>query len=108
MLKIFLDNIGRTVLGDVTEADGLKLKVKNPAILSYELSNNQVRVNMYPFIVPEFLKTQTDCEWDVTAAGVVNTEIDLDPRIISQYNNIFNKQVLVEPITSEKVINLFE
>jgi len=89
------DHIGRTVIIHTQP---------NP-------ENGQLQVQSFPYIFMEFLTDKEKNNWTFTKSSIVLSDIDLDDRIIQQYNNINNPQPPVsQPDASAEpeVIKLFD
>ena len=57
-LTVFVDSVGRTVLGEVLEQNKHTMTVKNPAIVHVQpnAQTGQISVQLIPFFFKEFLK----------------------------------------------------
>jgi hypothetical protein len=120
-LIVFLDAIGRTILGEeAPEQDSEALAVKNPVVLHVVPDQSgRMSVQLLPLFFREFLASHDD---DVTFKFKLNSitlsDIEtLDFRLSAQYNQLFGKSSLFVPpqggiVTPEKksdrVINLFD
>jgi hypothetical protein len=102
-LKIILDPIGRTILGEcVGNCSGEEssccdvLKLKNPVVLHIVPADNQgkMSVQLLPLFFREFLADKSaDVVFSYPKDKVVVTDIDaLDFRLQGQYAQIFNPQ----------------
>lgn len=123
---VFLDTVGRTVLGELASQDTNDTKVINPVILNVvPADGGRMTVQLYPLFFREFLADKTE---DVTFTFKNNlitaTNIEaIDFRLLAQYAQLFNKNnVFVPPGTTPQqalntapqqtsnnsVINLFD
>jgi len=101
---VFLDTVGRTVLGELASVDATDTKVINPVILNVvPADGGRMTVQLYPLFFREFLADKTD---DVTFTfknnliTVTNIEA-IDFRLLAQYAQLFNKNnVFVPPGTA--------
>jgi len=92
-LVVFVDGIGRTLVGDQTSSDKSTLTVKNPAILHVQPNQQtgQISVQLVPFFFKEFQKGGGDSTWTFKKDNVtLAEEMELDERLLSQYNNMFS------------------
>lgn len=94
-LTVFVDSVGRTVVGVPVEETTKVLTVKNPAIVHVQPNpqTGQISVQLIPFFFKEFLKDQTkgDTTWEFLKANVtVAKDIDLDDRLVTQYTNMYS------------------
>ena len=123
-LVIFLDAIGRTILGEVipTDIDTGVLSVKNPVVLHVVPDNaGRMSVQLLPVFFREFLADrEDDAVFDFKTANITISKIEtLDFRLQSQYGQLFGKSNnfvpptggIVTPDTTgtpSKVVNLFD
>ena len=107
------DHIGRTVVGKSVEETDTTVTLNNPVIIHTQPNpeNGQLQVQSFPYIFMEFLTDKEKNYWTFTKSSIVLSDIDLDDRIIQQYNNINNPQPPVsQPDASAEpeVIKLFD
>ena len=128
-LVLFLDPIGRNILGEEIKSDNKnELLIKNPVILHIgDSGGGKMSVQLLPLFFREFLADKSaDVVFSYSADKITKTDIDaFDFRLQSQYNQIFSKQsTFVTPQTqapqtqapqteqakqpSNSVINLFD
>ncbi len=92
-IKVFVDHVGHTIVGEVLSNQKDTLKVKNPAILIASPNNNgQLTVQLVPLFFKEFVKISSRENGSVftyNKARIVESEIDLDDRLLEQYVNMF-------------------
>lgn len=97
---IFLDNLSRTVIGEMNEklSTDTKLAVNNPAILDIapNAEGRQLQLRMIPILFKEFQANKDEAvTWHYNRDHVVMSEnIDLDFRIIAQYQQMFSNIAL--------------
>jgi hypothetical protein len=117
---LFLDSVGRTILGESVEntANSNILKVKNPVVIMINGDKTgRMSVQLFPLFFREFL---ADKESDVVLSylkdKITESNIDtLDFRLQAQYSQMFNKNNTFVPPqeqpaqqTDGGVINLFD
>lgn len=111
-IKVFIDHVGHTIVGDVLSDEGGSLKVKNPAILIASPNNNgQLTVQLVPVFFKEFVKlTERDkgAVFSYNNSRVVSSEIALDDRLLEQYVNMFKPAQKVETSSEAPTIKLFD
>ena len=116
-LKVILDPIGRTILGEVAESSDSSISLKNPVILHIVPADNsgKMSVQLLPLFFREFLADKTgDVVFTYDKSRVTATDIDaLDFRLQTQYAQLFNKSnsFITPEAASEdsgKVVNLFD
>ena len=123
-LVIFLDAIGRTILGEVNSESSTEniLSVKNPVVLHVVPDNaGRMSVQLLPVFFKEFLAArEDDAIFEFKRSNITESTIDtLDFRLQSQYQQLFGKgNIFVPPTgnivtpdtagTPSKVVNLFD
>ena len=114
-IKTIVDHIGRTVVGKVTAETKSSLTLFNPVIIHVQpdQQTGQLQVQSFPYIFMEFLKDKDKNNWTFDKSSISVSDVDLDERIITQYENINNpKPPIQEPQqgTGEEpeVIKLFD
>ena len=95
-ITVFLDYLGRNIIGELVESDSTSLKVKNPVILHVPPSpdnSGRMSVQLYPLFFREFLADKTeDVVFTFLKDKIVETSIEaIDFRLQSQYAQMFNK-----------------
>lgn len=115
-LTVFVDNIGRTVLGEVVSDTETELVVKQPAILHVvpNQQTGQISVQLLPFFFKEFATSEAkDVTWTFLKQHLtISNGLKLDGKIISQYDNMYSP--IVNPNTAPvdggdtKVVKLFD
>jgi hypothetical protein len=93
-LTVFVDGIGRTLIGELVSSNTKILEVKNPAILHVQPNQQtgQISVQLVPFFFKEFLSGgQGHTTWEfVKNTVVVSKDVAIDNRLKEQYNNMFS------------------
>ena len=113
-IKTIVDHIGRTVVGVLKKEDTKTITLFNPVIVHVQPDPNsgQLQVQSFPYIFMEFLKDKDKNNWTFDKSSISVSDVELDGRIITQYENINNPQ---PPLTHEQgpgeepeVIKLFD
>ena len=118
-LTVFVDNIGRTVMGELDKDTKTELVVNNPAIIHVvpNQQTGQISVQLLPFFFKEFTKPSDDpAKWTFNKANLTkSTGIVLDDKIVSQYDGLYSPIVtpdsspVVAPNAGDsKVVKLFD
>ena len=111
-IKTIIDHIGRTVVGAVTNEDTKTITLFNPVIIHVQpdAQSGQLQVQSFPYIFMEFLKDKDQNNWTFTKSAICTSDVELDDRIITQYENINNPQPPVQetPAEEPEVIKLFD
>jgi len=105
-LITFLDNVERTIIGELVFEDNEILKVRNPVVVNIVPQENQMALQLLPVFFKEFLGDK-DAEVMYTYKTASVTRIDFeggfDFRLYEQYNNIFNPSPIVVPAGAGRV-----
>ena len=92
--SVFVDGIGRTILGETVTDNKTVLEVKNPAIVHVQPNQQtgQISVQLVPFFFKEFQKgDKNDSVWVWLKSNIVTSkELSLDERLMQQYTNMFS------------------
>lgn len=114
-LTVFVDGIGRTVVGEVVDDNDTTLVVKNPSIIHVvpNPQTGQISVQLLPFFFKEFTKsTAGDVDWTFNKATLTtNTGIDLDDKIVTQYSSMYSPIIAPDAVGAggdPKVVKLFD
>ena len=92
--KTIVDHIGRTVIGNVVKEDAKTLTLNNPVIIHVQpdQQSGQLQVQSFPYIFMEFLKDKEQNNWTFNKTVISVSDVELDDKIITQYENINNPQ----------------
>ena len=125
-LVVFLDTIGRTILGEVASfPESPTLKIKNPVVLNVAAAEGgRMSVQLFPLFFREFLGDKSeDVIFEYNKASITQTSIEaVDFRLAGQYAQLFNKNNVFVPAGTvqqaqegvasnqdgSKVVNLFD
>ena len=105
-LTVFVDGMGRTIVGELNSETKLSLKVKNPSVIHVQPNpqSGQIQVQLLPFFFKEFSKQGTgeDATWEFLKANVVRASgLELDDRLKLQYKNMYS--VIQQPVAPVSV-----
>lgn len=108
-IKTIIDHIGRTVIGTAVNEDANTITLNNPVIIHVQpnAQTGQLQVQSFPYVFMEFLteESRNKNHWTFNKASVVLSEVELDDKIVMQYNNINSPP---KPQPEPEVIKLFE
>lgn len=115
---VFVDGIGRTILGEVVSENDVALQVKNPVMVVVQqvpsqLPNQQpqLQVQLMPLFFQEFIdstKRDNGTVFEYLKANIARVvQLDLDEKIVSHYSRIFNPSSIITPNVETPVIKLF-
>jgi hypothetical protein len=99
-LSAFLDYVGRTVIGEITEETETQIKVKNPVILSMVTTpDNRMSIQLLPLLFRDFLaEKESDVTFFFNKSYITQTDVEaLDFRLQAQYSQIFNPSNIIVP-----------
>ena len=97
---VFVDSIGRAILGEVAEGPEDQVCVKKPVIIHVQPNQQtgQIAVQLIPYFFKEFNTTEDDTVWKFPANSVVVSDgLTLNEQLLSQYTNIVNAPVGGQP-----------
>jgi hypothetical protein len=86
-----IDQIGRTIIGKFFKEDAATITLSNPVILHVQPDQGgQIQVQSFPLFFFEFINkaNRDNNNWTYTKSSIVTSDVDLDDRIISQYDKI--------------------
>tara|TARA_R100001163_G_C4938338_1_gene111292 strand:- start:82 stop:435 length:354 start_codon:yes stop_codon:yes gene_type:complete len=112
-IKTIVDHIGRTVVGKVQKEDTKTITLNNPVIIHVQPNSQtgQLQVQSFPYLFMEFIKgdDKSQNNWTFYKSAVAVSDVDLDDKILEQYENI-NKppSAIVTPDQEPEVIKLFD
>tara|TARA_R100000315_G_scaffold62389_2_gene43672 strand:+ start:1134 stop:1547 length:414 start_codon:yes stop_codon:yes gene_type:complete len=112
-IKTIIDHIGRTVVGRVTGETKDDVTLFNPVIIHVQpdQQSGQLQVQSFPYIFMEFLKDKDKNNWTFSKTSISTSDVELDERIIQQYENINNPAPPVQQGQNQndgEVIQLFD
>jgi len=93
---VFVDSIGRAILGEVAEGPKDQVCVKKPVIIHVQPNQQtgQIAVQLIPYFFKEFNTTEQDTIWKFPANSVVVSEgLALNEQLLGQYTTIVNAPV---------------
>ena len=103
-LTVFVDSVGRTILGEEVNSNDTSVVVKNPAIIHVvpNQQTGQISVQLLPFFFKEFSKSDTSGEstatWSFNKNNITLSDgIELDDKLVAQYSNMYSPIVTPEP-----------
>jgi hypothetical protein len=99
-IVVFLDYVGRTILGELSSEDENKLNVKNPVVLSTSPTpDNRMSIQLFPLFFREFLaEKEADVVLSYNKETITTTDIEaIDFRLQAQYAQIFNNSNVYAP-----------
>lgn len=115
-MVVFLDYVGRTILGELLEEKPEALSVRNPVILHVvPADGGRMSIQLLPLFFREFLADKSgDVVFDFLKNNITKTDVEaLDFRLNAQYSQMFNKSntfVVPQPEESNtpNVVKLFD
>lgn len=112
----FVDNIGRTVYGELVSKTETVLQVKNPAVINVQVAQNgSLSVSLLPLFLGELISPETrknGTVWDFNLSSITLGDVVVDSRLDQQYANVFNtlnvQAPTTPPVGDTPVIKLFD
>lgn len=114
---VFVDSIGRAILGEVAEGPEDQVCVKKPVIIHVQPNQQtgQIAVQLIPYFFKEFNTTEDDTVWKFPADSVVVSDgLTLNEQLLSQYTSIVNAAPAGAPAAGQEpskepgVVKLFD
>jgi len=105
-----IDHVGRNIIGKLVGETEQTITLNNPVILHCQpQQNGQLEVQTFPLFFFEFLdkgfKNQNN--WTYTRSNIVESDVVLDERLLSQYEKLNTPAVEVpQPSTAPRVISI--
>ena len=110
-LTVFLDNIGRTIIGKIASQDDVVMSVQNPALVHIQANpqNNQLQLQILPLFFKEFQADKNQpTVWNFKKANITTAEsIPFAAQFTAQYEQMF-QQAASAPQGNPEVIKLFD
>ena len=116
-IKTIIDHIGRTVVGEAASEDKTTITINNPVIIHVQPDpqSGQLQVQSFPYLFMEFIKgDKKQNNWTFHKSAISTSDVELDDKIITQYNNINSPQPAQDPAQAPagqeepEVIKLFD
>lgn len=110
-LTVFLDTIGRTIIGKIAKEDDATLSIENPALVHIQTNpqTNQLQLQLLPLFFKEFQADRSQpTVWNYKKANITTSEnIPFAQEFVAQYSQMF---VTAQPPPQEsaRVIRLFD
>ena len=110
---IAIKSQGETVIGELVERTETSVRVKNPASLYIQpTQNGQLTVQLFPVFFGELLdasKRSDGTVWTYNTVGAsIGEDIAFDEKLVGQYTKIFNPSPIITPEGSGRVVKLFD
>jgi len=114
-VTVFLDTIGRIIIGEVVSQDKTTTKIQNPAVVHIQTQpqTNQLQLQILPLFFREFLADRNvPTVWSFKNENIAPSEgIELSPQFIAQYKQGF-APITAAPASNEnkpvEVVKLFD
>jgi hypothetical protein len=112
-LTVFLDSIGRTIIGKIHNETESTLSVENPALVHIQANpqTNQLQLQILPLFFREFQDNRTaPTVWNYKKATITTSEqIVFANQFVQQYEQIFQSVAQPEtPASEPEVVKLFD
>ena len=110
-LTVFLDNIGRTIIGKILKEDDQVLSIENPALVHIQANpqTSQLQLQILPLFFKEFQADKSQpTVWNYKKNNITTSEeIPFAIQFTAQYEQMFKPSEPVAPKQTE-VIKLFD
>lgn len=109
-LTVFLDNIGRTIIGNLQDENETTLSIENPALVHIQASpqNGQLQLQLLPLFFKEFqLDKAASTVWNYRKDSITTANtVEFHPQFQAQYSQLFSAPS-PQP-SSPEVVKLFD
>lgn len=109
---VFLDNLGRIIIGKVTAQDKETTTVENPALVHIQPhpQSNQLQLQLLPLFFREFQADKTlATAWKFRNAHITpSVNVELSPQLLAQYDQVFAAPQSAAAQKSTEVVKLFD
>lgn len=109
-LTVFLDNIGRTIIGKIVNQDDSVLTIENPALVHIQPNSqtNQLQLQILPLFFKEFQADRNQpTVWNFKKSNITTSEnIPFAPQFVAQYEQMFQPPQTTPQ--ENKVVKLFD
>lgn len=113
-LTVFLDNIGRTIIGKVVSENETTLSVENPALVHIQANpqTSQLQLQILPLFFKEFQADKTEATvWNYNKSNITTSNpITFAFQFEAQYEQLFAvaSQQAAQAQSEPEVVRLFE
>ena len=111
-LTVFLDNIGRTIIGKIVKENDDLLTIENPALVHIQANpqTNQLQLQILPLFFREFQADRSQpTVWNFKKQNITTSEqIPFAVQFTAQYEQMFRVVEQAPPQKEPEVIKLFE
>lgn len=108
-LIVFLDSVGRTIIGKTADETTETISVRNPALVHIQANpqTNQLQLQILPLFFKEFQEDKSvPTVWEYKKATIViANDIGFAQQFIAQYEQLFAPP---QPQGEPKVVKLFD
>lgn len=109
---VFLDNLGRIIIGKVTAQDKETTTVENPALVHIQPhpQSNQLQLQLLPLFFREFQADKAlSTAWKFRNANITpSVDVELSPQLLAQYEQVFAAPQSAAAQKSTEVVKLFD
>ena len=105
-----IDQIGRTVVGEKKDESADTITISNPVIIHVQpdQQTGQLQVQSFPYLFMEFIKGEDKANnWIFHKSAIAVSDVELDDKIIAQYQSINTPQTETE-VEEPEVVKLFD
>lgn len=107
-LTVFLDSVGRTIIGNIVEETDNQLVIENPALVHIQpnMQTNQLQLQILPLFFKEFQSDKNNATvWTFNKSAITtSTNVTFAEQFVAQYNQLFGAPAAKQP----EVVKLFD
>lgn len=109
----FIDHIGRLIIGQLANSTATTISVRNPAIIHMQPTpDGRMNIQTIPLFFRDFVAEANRGEgtiWEFNRNQLVlGTSVQIDARLLAQYDAVFAAPAAPAPVKQPDVIKLFE
>lgn len=108
-LIVFLDNVGRTIIGKISRETETFVSVENPALVHIQANpqTNQLQLQILPLFFKEFLQDKgAPTIWNYKKSNMtIADDMQFNVQFVAQYEQIFQPP---QPQGEPKTVKLFD
>tara|TARA_R110000868_G_scaffold241956_2_gene497509 strand:+ start:171 stop:515 length:345 start_codon:yes stop_codon:yes gene_type:complete len=110
---LFIDNVGRTLLGEQVNKTETTVSVKNPVYIHVgQTAQGQLSVQLMPLFLLEMVDLTARQEGIIVEYNILNINpitTKIDSKLENQYNGMFGAMLQTsEPTSEPKIVKLFD
>lgn len=111
-ITVFLDNLGRIIIGKIVSQDKTNTIVENPALVHIQphAQSNQLQLQLLPLFFREFQADKNaSTSWKFNNDKITpSVDVEVSEQLVAQYNQIFAVAQQASNPKETEVVKLFD